>query len=101
MVTATLGKNGCQIVEIVFDTYLSLSIKAAEREKRGASEGLEVQIHSHSTKLPKQWSKYISNIKNKSNLCVFLSEALCHCGRRNLRPDHQLVIGGGFTNPRR
>ena len=101
LVTAPLGKNGCQRLDIVFDTYLSLSIKAAEREKRGASEGLEVQIHSHSTKLPKQWSKYISNIKNKSNLCVFLSEALCDSGRRNLRPDHQLVIGGGFTNPRR
>ena len=78
-----------------------MSIKAGEREKRGASMGFEVKIHGPSTKLPRQWSKDISNMNNKINLSAFLAEALCDYGRKNLMQDQQLAIGGGFINPQR
>ena len=32
-----LALNGCDRVDVVFDQYFSLSIKAGEREKRGVS----------------------------------------------------------------
>ena len=38
LVAASLGKQGCQRVYIVFDRYIEGSIKAGERCKRGASE---------------------------------------------------------------
>lgn len=84
MVTIPLWKNGCQQVDIVFDTYLSLSIKAGEWKKKGASAGIEVKIHGPSTELPRHWAKYISNRNNKVNLCVFLVETVCHYGRHKL-----------------
>ena len=101
MVTAPLGKNGCQRVDVVFDTYLSLSIKAGEREKGGVSAGFEVKIQGPSTPLPRQWAKYISNINNKVNLCAFLAEQLSDNGKQNLLQDQQLVVGGGLMNAQR
>ena len=45
--------------------------------RRGASTALVVKICSNATSIPKQWDTYISNCKNKTNLCEFVSNSLC------------------------
>jgi hypothetical protein len=93
------ARNGCNRVDVVFDRYESISIKSAEHQKRGNLNALEISIHSHSTPVSKQWDKYISNPKNKTNLSAFLSEAWCTMAKDELEPMQQLdVIGSGFTN---
>ena len=54
-----------------------------------------MKIHGESTPVPKQWNKYISNVKNKVGLRAFLAERFCEIGKRQLEPDKQLLIGGG------
>ena len=101
LVTAPLRRNGCQRVDVVFDRYSSLSIKAGEREKRGTSAALEVTIQGPATPIPKQWIKYIGNVENKVNLCAFLADTWCHMGVDTLLDGQHLVIGGGFKNPQK
>ena len=50
---------------VVFDQYWENSIKGGERQRWGASVGLEVQIGGPATPVPRQWGKYIVNPKNK------------------------------------
>ncbi|CAB4033847.1 Hypothetical predicted protein [Paramuricea clavata] len=57
-----------------------------------------MKIHGESTPVPKQWNKYISNVKNKVSLCAFLTESFCEIGKRQLQPNKQLVIGGGMRD---
>ena len=58
--TVPLALNDCHLVDVVFDQYFSLSIKAGEREKRDAPNvALGVQIRGPATPVPKQWLKYI------------------------------------------
>lgn len=45
--TAPIGRNGCQLVDVVFDRYLDLSIKAGKRKKRGTCAGLQVKTQPH------------------------------------------------------
>ena len=45
---------GCNRLDVVFDQYWQLSIKAGERKKRGEASALEVRIHGTSTPVPKQ-----------------------------------------------
>ena len=85
LINAPLGQKGCVRVDVVFDQYKSVSIKAGEREKRGESTALEIKIQSPTTPIPKQWMKYISNPKNKVNLCDFLSERFSEMGKDKLK----------------
>ena len=54
-----------------------------------------------STPAPKQWAKYITNPKNKENLCDFITRSMCSLGKGRLPENTQLVIGGGFKNGER
>lgn len=63
LITASLGSNGCQRVDAVFDRYEKISIKVGERNRRGASTALEIKIQGRATPIPKQWQKYIANPK--------------------------------------
>ena len=45
-----------------------------------------------------QWSKFIANPQNKTNLCNFLSESWCTIGKEKLPANQELVIGGGFKD---
>lgn len=90
----------CTRVDIVFDRYdVIQSIKESERVKRGASNALEIKITSGSTPIPRQWLKFISNVRNKINLSNFLSREWIDIGRKKLQPGQLLVIGGGFEDP--
>ena len=98
IVTQPLIEHGCHRVDMVFDQYRDMSIKSHERSRRGSSSALEIKINSPSTPVPKQWSKYISNPKNKTNLCVFLTQMLSELGRKELPQGKCLVIGGGCSD---
>ena len=81
----------------MFDTYRNISIKSGERESRGdSSHSLKVTIHSPETPVPKQWQKYISSARNKTNPCAFPVGAWCEIGREELQEDQTLVIAGVF-----
>lgn len=75
IVISTLSRNCCTRLELVFDQYRPVSIKAGERNKRDESSSLQVKIHGGSTPVLKQWAKFISNPKNKENLAAFLCDA--------------------------
>ena len=91
-------RQGCQRLDVVFDQYWQLSIKAGEWKKRGEASTLEVRIHGESTPVPKQFPKYISNAANKVSLSAFLTMAWVELGKRLLPEDRELVIGGGTTD---
>ena len=56
LITAHLGNNGCNRVDVVFDRYdKEDSIKEAERAQRGSSSSFEVRISGPSTPFPKKW----------------------------------------------
>ena len=98
--TEPLLQNGCDRVDIVFDQYRDMSIKSHERSRRGSSSALEVKINSPSTPVPRQWAKYISNPRNKTNLCTFLAQVLSELGRKKLPQGKCLVIGGAAVMER-
>lgn len=60
---ATKYFEDCQRVDIVFDQYWNVSIKNAERRKRGETHFLEIVINGPSTPVPKQ--KFMPNTRNK------------------------------------
>ena len=92
VVVTTLSRNCCTRVDLVFDQYRPVSIKAGERNKRGESSSLEVKIHGGSTPVPKQWTKLISNPKNKENFA--LSQHL----PERLSPSQKVFLAGGFMD---
>lgn len=61
-------------VDVVFDCYWDISIKAAERQKRAADGVLQINISSSSQKCPKQWSKVLKLGSNKTAIIQFLVE---------------------------
>ena len=96
IVISTLSRNCCTRVDLVFDQYSPVSIKAGEHNKRGESSSLEVKIHGGSTPVPKQWTKFISNPKNKENLAAFLCDALSQHLPEHLGPSQEVFLAGGF-----
>ena len=62
-------------IDVVFDTYRDMSIKNAERTMRGEVAGVQLS-HISSTRLVKQWRKFLSEVKNKTSLIKFLSQKM-------------------------
>ena len=60
-------------IDVVFDTYREVSIKNAERSKRGEVPGVQL-AHISASQLVKQWRKFLSEVKNKTSLIKFLVE---------------------------
>ena len=59
-------------IDFVVDTYLPISIKNIERERRSKSEGRRVKISISTQKSPPDWNNYLSNPDNKNELPEFL-----------------------------
>ena len=59
-------------VDVVFDCYWDVSIKAAERQRRTVDGGLKLQISGRSQKCPKQWAKVLKVGSNKTAIVEFL-----------------------------
>lgn len=86
-------------VDIVFDRYDGrTSIKEGERQKRGATLGGEFIIHSGETAVPKSWTAYMSNWKNKVNLQTYLVQDWTARMPNRMQGEKRLYIGGGGTD---
>ena len=96
--TTAQYQQRCHRLDVVFDNFWQLSIKAGERQKRGEASALEVRIHGASTPVPKQFPKYISNATNKVSRSAFLTEAWIEMAKQRLPADKELVFGGGATD---
>ena len=98
-ITAQLGKNGCNRVDVVFDRYdKEDTIKADEHARRGSSTSYEVRISGPATPVPKKWNNFISNPLNKTNLKTFLSTLWIEIAKRRLKPGEKLVLAGCFED---
>ena len=60
----------CKRVDVVWDSYVSNSLKDATREKRG--QGIRRKVAGQ-TKLPKNWMTFLRDPDNKSELFAFLT----------------------------
>jgi len=96
LIVAPLGQNGCIRVDVVFNRYMP-SQSRVENEQMGI-------IHCFrdpDPPVPRQWSKYIFNPQNKTNLCAFLAETWCNIVEEKLQMGQQMVLGGGFRDGER
>ena len=59
-------------IDFVCDQYIIPSIKDSERECRGTTGSVRVQIGFAHQKCPKQWNKYLQTGENKNELVQFL-----------------------------
>ena len=101
VITLPLSYLNCHEVHVVFDQYWENSIKNNECSRRGASTALEVKISSSATPIPKQWDKYISNCKNNTNLCEFVSTLFYQEGQEKLPENKKIFVAGGFKDGER
>ena len=96
--TSAMSSRKCKSVHVVFDQYMENSIKSGERSRKGTCSTLEVLIRGPHTPVPKQWNKYITNPKNKTTLCDFITNSMCSLGKGKLPYNTKLVVGGGFKD---
>ena len=89
-----LGRS-CQATRItlVFDTYRTNSIKAAERVRRGEINKTNFDIKG-SRKVHK-FREFLKSITNKQNLLKFLTKYMTE-NKDLLQNDESLIIAGGF-----
>ena len=59
-------------INFITDTYVTGSIKAKERERRGQSEVHAQVIHGPLMKIQKKWKAFLSNDTNKTDLTEYL-----------------------------
>ena len=96
IVTSTLWKNGCTRVYLIFDQYRPL--RQGRRAKKERSSSLEVNIHSGSTPILKQWTKFISNLRNKERLDDFVGENLIKQLPERLGPFQKGLLADGLRD---
>ena len=102
ILTKHLNQQGCNCIGIVFDRYDKKdSIKDQARFRRGSSAALEINISGGNTPVPNQWSKFMSNCKNKANLTHFLCERWYDICPQILPAGKSIVLSGGFGDPLR
>jgi hypothetical protein len=63
--------KGATRLDVVWDTYISDSLKESTREKRG--KGLRRKVESQ-TKLPGKWMDFLRDPTNKKELFAFLTD---------------------------
>jgi len=73
-------------VDVVFDVYLSDSLKSACREKRGTGTRTRVLA---STKIPSNWHEFLRVTENKVELFRFLADV---CVTSATSTNHQILI---------
>ena len=79
-------------MDVVADSYWPNSIKASERTKRGLSE--KILIKSSKTKIPREFSKFLSSSENKKRMIELLFDVFeKNCVKMlNLIKSNKLVI---------
>ena len=73
--TMALNEGGPQStrIDIVFDMYREISIKTVERVIRGKVQGVQL-ANITATQIIRQWRRFLSQMKNKTNLIRFLAD---------------------------
>lgn len=61
----------CQRIDVVFDVYRDVSIKQAERDKRGEETATHFKNIAPGHRV-QQWRQFLSSLNNKSSLIKFL-----------------------------
>ena len=95
-----VGENA-DCIDIVFDRYISSSIKSTTRTKRGTNKRPIRRIISRGDlPLHQTWANFISLGENKADLAKYLSNYLVvnHASITN-HNNCELVTGGGFQDP--
>lgn len=88
--------NTSDRVDVVFDRYQTLSIKATTRAKRtGSTKAIRRKIQNRDIKMPENWRSFVSSGQNKSDIASFLSTEL---QAMDISEDNELVVSGGFPN---
>jgi hypothetical protein len=93
--------NSCSRVDVVFDTYIDLSIKSVTRQKRSENtrkirrivDSRDVQLPPHSS-----WPSFIGLQENKVNLENFLAEQIL-LKAESLPAGQEVVVAGGREDP--
>ena len=86
-------------IDILFDTYVEMSMKDAARMKRNVKKRhIRKNIDRGDLALPQVWGNFISLPENKADLANFLSEYMIQHGQE-LLPNCELVTSGGFKEP--
>lgn len=90
------AKDDCKRVDVVFDRYDTLSIKAGTRTKRMGSTRRPIRriIEHADVPLPSNWKQFIDLPENKADLSRFLSEQIM---LKADALDAEIVTAGGFT----
>ena len=60
-----------ETIHFVVDTYRDVSIKNAERGRRGSSGSLMTKIYGEDQRVPQQWKKFLAVGENKAELIRF------------------------------
>ena len=81
---------------MIFDQYRPL--RQGRRAKKARSSSLEVNIHSGSTPILKQWTKFISNLRNKERLDDFVGENLIKQLPERLGPFQKGLLADGLRD---
>lgn len=81
-------------VHVVFDRYVSQSVKAGTRKKRAKGFApVRRDITDSNVPLPKNWSSFLFLSENKADLCRFLSDRILEHDFGDL----EVVLSGGFA----
>ena len=88
-----LVSQGYERVDVVFDAYHSVSIKGCTRERRKKGN-LTRRIVKCDVPLPQDWIGFLSNIDNKSDLTMFLSDQIMMMAP----PTLTVVVAGGYKD---
>ena len=61
--------KGFHRVDLIADSYLTVTIKGAEQNKRG--KGAKISIKSPKSKIPSEFKKFLSNGENKKRILKY------------------------------
>ena len=71
--------KGFRRVDLVADSYFTVTIKGAERNKRG--KGAKITIKSPKSKIPREFKKFLSNGENKTRMIEVLFQTFQGSGK--------------------
>lgn len=83
---------------VIFDNYISQSLKSAERLRRGESSDITEYKVSGSRKVP-VFKDFLKSSANKKSLLIFMVDNILKNAANLLDKDESLIIGGGSENP--
>ena len=85
------------IVTLVFDRYQEASIKAAERQRRGATDNVPTHQIIGNRNVP-NYRQFLKGTGNKVDLVQFVSEYIMENSKATVPHGKSIVIAGGFQN---